>query len=153
MFAFRDIRRIEGSEIDLVLKRRSPADKSRGYVPAYIFAIVPHGTDTEAGFCDLRVGHNDNTFYGGNIGYGVHENFRGSHFAAKACLLMKELAVSHGMDHLIITCDPDNIASRKTCEYIGAALLEIFELPEWTELYKLGKRMKCRYRWEIGGES
>ena len=34
------------------------------------------------------------------------------------------------MEYVIITCDPDNWPSRKTCEWLGGELLEITELPE-----------------------
>jgi len=29
------------------------------------------------------------------------------HYAAKACIILKSLARKHGMDKLIITCNPD----------------------------------------------
>ncbi len=148
-FQFIDIDRIEGKEIDLVIKEKTPAEPAKNYVPSYTFNIVLHGTDIKAGGINLRVKHNDNTYYGGNIGYGVDEEHRGHHYASKACLLVKEAAIAHGLDYLIITCDPENIASRKTCEYLGAELLEIAMLPEDNEMYLEGKRIKCRYRWDL----
>jgi predicted acetyltransferase len=48
-----------------------------------------------------------------------------------------------------ITCDPDNIASRKTCELAGARLVEIVDLPEDTDMYREGMRQKCRYRIDV----
>ncbi|HPJ20918.1 MAG TPA: GNAT family N-acetyltransferase [Clostridia bacterium] len=149
MFYFRDVDKIKGDEIDLVVTARKPSDAEKGYVPSYQFSMVKSGTDIEVGRCDLRIGHNRNTFYGGNIGYGVHEEYRGNHFAAKACLMMRQLAREHGMEYLIITNSPDNIPSRKTCDYIGAEFIEIVELPPDNELYKEGYREKCRYRWNI----
>jgi len=42
----------------------------KGWVPAYHFAICnPNGI--KMGSCDLRIGHNDKLYYGGNIGYRV----------------------------------------------------------------------------------
>jgi len=148
-FRFSEMERIEGPELDLMVSKLCPANPQKGYVPAYRLRIMLHGTDTEVGLCDLRIGHNDNTYYGGNIGYGVYEEYRGNHYAAKACMLLKDLALEHGFDYLVITCDPGNIASRKTCEYLGSKLDGIFKLPEWTEMYKMGKRMKCRYIWHL----
>lgn len=153
MFYFRDIERIKGNEIDLVITTRNPADESKGYVPSYNFNMVLSGTVTEVGKCDLRIGHNRNTFYGGNIGYGVHAEYRGNHYAAKACLLMKELALEHGMDYLIITNSPENIPSRRTCEILDAKFEGIVDLPTDNELYKEGFRQKCRYLWTIGGDN
>lgn len=39
------------------------------------------------GYCDLRIGYNDNLYYGGHIGYGINEEYRGHHYDAKACEL------------------------------------------------------------------
>lgn len=149
MFEFKKIDRIVGKEIDLVLNELRPADPSKGYLPSYVFDITPHDTQEKAGLIDIRIGYNPNIHYGGNIGYSVFEEYRGQHYAAKACLLLKELAKHHGMESLIITCDPDNLPSRRTCEYIGAELLEIVELPEWTEMFRMGKKIKCRYRFDL----
>lgn len=95
------------------------------------------------------MGNNKNIYYGGNLGYGVFVEYRGNHYAAKACILVKDIARKHNHKSLIITCDPDNIPSRKTCEYIGAELLRIIDLPEWHESYQMGKRKKCQYRLNI----
>ncbi len=101
------------------------------------------------GVCDLRVGHNDNTYYGGNIGYTVFEEYRGHHYAAKACRLLFHLAKKHGMEHLTITCDPDNAPSYKTCEALGGKLLEVAALPTYNEMYALGKRQVRVYSFDL----
>ena len=44
------------------------------------------------------------------------------------------------MSKLYITCNPDNIPSRKTCEKLGLILEEIVDLPEDNEMYKEGER-------------
>lgn len=85
-----------------------------------------------------------------NIHYGKHiHKHRGHHYAGKACLLLFELAGKHGMDYLIITCNPDNHASRKTCEYAGGELLEIVELPEDNDMRESGESEKCIYRFQL----
>ncbi len=95
----------------------------------------------------MRVGYNDNTKYGGNIGYEVYEPFRGGkHYAGgEACKLLFRLAKKHQMKEIIITCSPENIASRKTCEYCGAELVGIIDVPEWHDLCKNGQRKTCQY--------
>lgn len=98
------------------------------------------------GTCDLRIGHNEKVYYGGNIGYRVSEQYRGHHYAGKACLLLFELAKRHDMEYLIITCNPDNYASRKTCEYAGGVLEKIVELPEDNDMRDNGETEKCIYR-------
>ena len=94
---------------------------------------LPDGT--QAGVCDLRIGHNEGVYYGGNIGYGVGEPHRGRHYAGKACLLLFQLAKKHGMDYLYITCNPENTASRKTCEYAGGVLEGVVDSREYYGLY------------------
>lgn len=99
------------------------------------------------GVCDLRIGYNQRVYYGGNIGYRIKEEYRGHHYAAKACLLLFKLAKEHGMKYLIITCNPDNYPSRKTCEYIGCRLVEIVELPADNDMRLTdGETEKCIYR-------
>lgn len=101
------------------------------------------------GQCDLRIGYNDNLYYGGHIGYTVFPEHRGNHYADKACLLLFQLAVKHNMEYLYITCNPDNYASRKTCEYAGGTLLEIAELPEGNDMRDNGEFEKCIYKFTL----
>ena len=142
---FFDTAFLRGKEIALKLVRTEEEDRERGWLPAYYFAICL-ADGTEVGNCELRVGYNVNTYYGGNIGYTVRPEHRGHRYAAKACGLLFLLARKHGMEYLIITCDPDNIASRKTCEYAGGSLEEIVDLPKDNEMYRAGARKKCIYR-------
>lgn len=128
MFVFFKPYNLKTDEIQLRLDRTAEGNTEKGWVPAYYFDICDL-KGTKMGFCDLRVGYTEGTYYGGNIGYTVYEEFRGHHYAGKACLLLFELAKKHGMKELIITCNPDNIASAKTCEYVGGELLETVELP------------------------
>ena len=149
---FFDTTFLENDEIKLCLQRTadvSDEDREKGWVPAYYFAIC--GKDgTELGVCDLRIGHNEKLYYGGNIGYRVHEEHRGHHYAAKACLLLFELAKKHDMGYVIITCNPDNYASAKTCEYAGCRLIEIVELPEDNDMrVEDGATEKCIYRIDL----
>lgn len=65
------------------------------------------------GAIDIRIGHNENTYYGGNIRYTINEEYRGNSYASKACKIIREVSIGHGMEKLIITCNPDNFPSRK----------------------------------------
>lgn len=144
MFWHTDI--LTDNEIQLCLQKTVDGDDEKGWLPAYHFAICDH-QGREMGTCDLRVGHNLNVYYGGNIGYRVREEYRGHHYAGKACHLLFKLAEKHGMDYLIITCNPDNYASRKTCEYVGCHLVEIVELPEDNGMrLEDGETEKCIYK-------
>ena len=75
--------------------------------------------------------------------------YRGHHYAEKACRLLFTLAKKHGLGYVIITCRPDNIPSRRTCERLGGELLEIAELPEDNEMRLKGLTDVCIFRFEL----
>ena len=146
---FLDTSFLENDEIQLCLQKTVDGNIEKEWLPAYHFAICDK-QGREMGVCDLRIGHNLKTYYGGNIGYRIHEAYRGHHYAGKACLLLFDLAKKHHMDHLIITCNPDNYASRRTCEYVGCHLIETVELPEDNNMrLEDGETEKCIYRIDL----
>ncbi|NLU26767.1 MAG: hypothetical protein GXX00_06410 [Hungateiclostridium thermocellum] len=49
----------------------------------------------------------------------------------------------------MITTSPDNIASRRTCEKLGAKLIRMARLPEWHDLYKDGHRFLYIFEWSL----
>ena len=142
---FFDTSFLVSDEIKLELEKTVPGN-DKGWVPAYHFLICDL-QGTPMGRCDLRIGHNENLYYGGNIGYRVEEPYRGRHYAGKACKLLFELAKKHDLEYVIITCNPDNLASRKTCEYVGGELLEIAEVPEDNDMrVNDGETEKCIFK-------
>ncbi len=145
---FFDTTFLKNDEIQLLLEKTAEGNEEKGWVPAYHFAICDL-EGTKMGTCDLRLGHNDKLYFGGNIGYRVEEQYRGHHYAGKACFLLFELAKKHELEYLIITCNPDNYSSRKTCEYAGGKLLEIAELPADSDMRERGMTEKCIYRFEL----
>ena len=146
---FLDTSDLKTEEIELRLEHTFSGDPVRNWVPAYYFDILDH-TGQKVGICDLRIGHNEGLYYGGNIGYAVDEPYRGHHFAAKACKLLFELARWHELGYLIITTQPTNQPSRRTCELLGGRLLEIAELPADNDLrVNDGHTHECIYRFEL----
>lgn len=153
MFPGVDVTSLENGEIRLVLEETTEADPVRDWLPACRFAICDL-SGVKMGTCDLRIGHNEGVYYGGNIGYQVEAPYRGHHYAGKACLLLFELAKQCGMEYLIITCSPDNLPSRRTCQWLGGELLEIAALPEDSDMRREdGETHKCIYRFPLRGES
>lgn len=145
---FFDTAFLKTEEITLRLERTAEGDPVRNWVPAYHFAIcAPDGT--RMGACDLRVGCNDNLYYGGHIGYRVEEPYRGHHYAEKACRLLFQLAKMHGMAYLYITCSPDNFPSARTCERAGGKLVEIAELPADSDMRRGGETHKRVYKFDL----
>lgn len=99
-----------------------------------------------AGGLWLRIGNSfDLETYLGHIGYNVFIPARGNHYAERSCRLLLGLARAHGIQRLWITCNPDNWASRRTCERLGCRLAQIVALPVDHPLYLRGDREKCRY--------
>lgn len=146
-----DVTDLFDSEIMLRLKRTCDANPSMEWLPAYYFDICfPDGT--EIGYCDLRIGYNNKVYIGGNIGYGIHEAYRGHHYSAKACLLLFKQAKKHGMDHLTISCQPENIASERNIQIAGGQFVEIAAIPEDSEMYKEGKRQVKIYYFDMTGK-
>ena len=116
-----------------------------GRVPTYRFEMRVDGQ--RVGTATLRVGSTEYIErYAGHIGYGVDYDHRGKHYAARTCALLFMLARCHGMTSLWITCNPENVASRRTCERVGGELVDIVDVPAEIDLYREGDRQKCRYR-------
>lgn len=139
---------LKDNEIQLILEKTADGNDKKKWVPAYYFAIC-NNKGIKMGTCDLRIGHNDKLYYGGNIGYRIYEKYRGNHYTGKACQLLFKLAKKHGLQYLIITCNPDNYASRKTCEYAGGGLLEITRIPEDNDMRDKGETRKCIYKFTL----
>jgi predicted acetyltransferase len=149
-FECKDPGELVDGDLTLVLVEKSPANPAKGCVPAYHFEMRRTGRPEKIGNVDLRVGDTYRLrMYGGHLAYGVNPEFRGHHYAARACRLLFPLARLHGMKELWITCNPDNVASRRTCELAGAVFVETVDLPEDIDLYQEGERQKCRYRSDL----
>lgn len=149
-FAFHDPGKLIDGELELILVDQVPARPLDNYVPAYRFNMRINGSETDIGQIDLRVGDSLHLrMYGGHIGYMVKPEYRGHHYASRACRLLYPLARSHGMQTLWITCNPDNYASRRTAELAGGQFVEIVVLPEDVDMYHEGERQKCRYRVDL----
>ncbi|MBU5593152.1 GNAT family N-acetyltransferase [Clostridium sp. MSJ-4] len=147
MFQFKDFDFLTDGEIDLKIEDKIPPNEKKGYVPAYKYRITMHNSNESIGNIDIRIGYNENTYYGGNIGYRIEEDYRGNNYAAKACKIIKQIAIAHGMDRLIITCNPNNFPSRMTCEKASLKLKEIVDLPLHNDMYQKGERQECIYEW------
>ena len=92
-------------------------------------------TNEYIGYCDLRLNHSLELYYYGNIGYRIEPAFRGNHYARRAATLLINLARGFGMQKLIITCNPDNEASRKTIEALNARYIKTVRVPFWHPLF------------------
>jgi predicted acetyltransferase len=150
LFRFLEPGELRDDEIVLRLVATQPAEPTKNWVPFYVFHITSAKTGSRVGEIHLRVGNTDHMrLYGGHVAYGVRPEFRGNHFAARALRLVMPLARRHGLTELWITCNPENVASRRTCELAGARFIEIVDLPPYVDMYQEGERQKCRYRLDL----
>ena len=177
-FQFRDPGVLVDGDLWLRLHGQLQGDARRGIVPEYVFDMVradsldgldrrdgtsrldrkdlldrPDKLDRPAtvmGRLSLRIGHTEHIeMYAGHIGYSVEPPYRGRRLAARSCLLILPLARGHGINPLWITCNPENAASRRTCEIIGSTLVETVPIPPSDPLYRWDTKRKCRYRVDL----
>jgi predicted acetyltransferase len=116
-------------------------------VPTFFLRMVFSPTGAAIGQINLRVGSTPHIErYAGHIGYSVYEAYRGQHYAARSVMLLVPLARRVGLDPLWITCDPENVASRRSLEIAGAELVEIVDVPKDCIIWQAGHPRKCRFR-------
>lgn len=63
--------------------------------------------------------------WGGQIGYAVRPSARGRGYATRALGMMLPVCADLGIDPVLVTCDTDNDASRRTIECNGGVLEDI----------------------------
>jgi len=144
---FINVPTLSDGEISLICTSKLPGNPEKKLVPMYCFAICKDGE--KIGDINLRIGYSDGLYYGGQIGYAVNEAHRGKNYAVRACKLLIPVAKAHGMTKLLITNNYTNIPSKRVCEKLGAKLVRLVRLPEWTDLYKDGQRYENIYEWDI----
>ena len=85
------------------------------YVPSDVFLAVRMSDDRVVGVIDYRYVLSDFLFkYGGSTGYTVRKDERRKGYATEMLRLVCEKARAHGDRFLIVTCDKENEASRRT---------------------------------------
>lgn len=143
---FHDPGRLVDGDLELVLIETIPSGPDKERVPEYRFEMRLIGSGATMGSVWLRTRCTERLKqYGGNLSYDVQEEYRGNRYAARSCRLLFPLALSHGLDSLLITCRPDNDASRRTSELIGATYVDTIETER--EPGEFGPT--CRYRLDL----
>ena len=148
---FIDPGELVAGELTLGLDSFNEARPEKNLVPWYRFRMIHTILSITMGNITLRLGDNEHIVkYAGHIGYNVDSQFRGHRYAARAVRMLLPHALLHGIEELWITCNPENIASRRTCEIAGGEMIEIVDIPPANPLYLAGERRKCRYRFYPG---
>lgn len=115
-------------KLKLVKKEYVDKNLPKGWQPYYIYEMVID--DKIVGKIVLREGTSEERYYDGHIGYTVDKKYQGHNYAYQATMLLKKEALLLGFDELIITCSPDNIASKKTILKLKAEYLETVVIPK-----------------------
>jgi len=140
----------EGGIVDLKERYRVSEMMAYDGIPTVYYDILRNSDKEKVGKIDLRLRNDGDMYYYGNIGYHILKDYRGHHYAYHACLLLFEIARKEfGMDELIITCSPDNIASYKTLKKLNGELIELAEVPKHHILYANGEKTKYIFRYKI----
>ena len=135
--------------IDLAPVYLGEPDSGMGFGETYDYIILPHGQRREAGRISLRLGESPCVYYFGHIGYPVDPPFRGRHYARRACVLLRPMIEAAGKSSVVITTDPDNTPSRRTCEGLGCVLERVVDGPREIRSRWEISEVKCRYIWRM----
>lgn len=73
---------------------------------------------------------------GGHIGYGVVSEHRGKGYASEMLKQTLSIALQHGLERVLITCDEDNVASAKVIEKNGGIFESFFDPMDGTSKKK-----------------
>lgn len=144
-FAFRDPPAMQEGELSLGLIARQSAAESIWQVPAYIFQMRLAPDSIPVGRISFRTEDSEwITVYAGHIGYSVEAPYRGRRFAERSCRLLLPFVRVHRRE-IWITCGPDNPASRRTIERLGAQFIETVDVPPEYPMPEGAIRQRCRY--------
>ena len=138
---------ISNDELELRLVDVYPSTK--GAIPFYWWNVYLKSKDVKIGSISFRIGHNYHSYYNGNIGYEIDEEYQGNNYAYKACKMLMDVAIYHQMDKIYFSCTYDNIASYKTIEKLGGKLIEEITPPKDYIYYFVGIKPHKIYELEI----
>ncbi len=122
-------------------------DESYFEVPTILFDIYVEAIDRVVGRVEYRHEEKQDLKYYGNIGYVVYVPYRGQNYAYKATKQLIEILKQRieGLYEIYITCNPDNIPSKKTIEKLDAKYIGRTDVDKSHELYRLGDKQKDIY--------
>ncbi len=152
MFFFRPQPAFTDGVIDLIQIRDWFADEEMRFGEEFTWRIALHGKRAEIGRINLRLGESPCVYCFGHIGYHIDPPYRGHHYARRACQLIAPVIRRYGKESVVITCDPDNTATRKTCEGLGCELERIITVSDWIRRRWSISMVKCRYIWHPSQE-
>ena len=135
--------------IDLIPIHIGIPNKELGFGHEQVWRITIHNERHEIGQLSYRTGESPCVYYFGHIGYHIDPPYRGHHYAYRACKMIENEIRQSGKTSVIITCDPDNMPSRKTCVRLGCLFERVAQVPE--DIYNKYEisHTKCRFIWRV----
>jgi predicted acetyltransferase len=107
--------------IDRLRGMEEPCRVEAGFVPQSVFWLVDD--DTYVGCLSLRHALTDELRrMGGHIGYDIRPTFRRRGYGTRTLALGLDEARRIGLERVLLTCDKDNLASRRVIERNGGVL-------------------------------
>jgi predicted acetyltransferase len=140
-----DVKIIDERFADFVTRVLSWADRANpgvGLVPETVYWLIEN--DEYIGRVSIRHELTDNLLkYGGHIGYEIRPSKRKRGYGKEILRLALEKAKDLGLTRALVTCDEDNIGSKKIIEHNGGVLEDAVSVNGQTA-------KKLRYWIEIG---
>jgi len=97
-----------------------------GKVRSETYFLMQEGQPRILGAIDIRMELNEYLFnYGGNIGYGIRPTERRKGYATLMLKLALDICRQRNLRKVLVTCDADNVGSRRTIEKNGGILENI----------------------------
>ena len=135
--------------LTLRVSRRDERDEKCGIVDSYSFDIYETASKQYAGYISIRIGESPELYYLGHIGYRIEKPFRGHGYACRACRMLIPFLQRIRVNDLIITADPTNYPSVKTCLRLKCVFEQTVPVPEIYRPVCSGSLEKSRFIWQI----
>ena len=117
------IRKKDYHDFEAYIDSLEEKDESNGRVPDSTFFCLDTDINTFVGAVNIRHYLNESLLLnGGHIGDGVRPSRRGEGIATKMIAMALEECKKLGLEKVLMVCDKDNIASRRTIEKNGGIL-------------------------------
>jgi predicted acetyltransferase len=149
-FPFSDIPSdLESGPVVLSFEKIVTPESDGELVPFYHFKITCRD-GTIVGHINFRVGDTRHIrLCAGHIGFEILPQHRRHSYSLHACRALAPFIRKH-YERVILTVDPDNVASTRTIEKLGARFVDEIEVPPDDPSYAGGARRKRRYEWTLG---
>ncbi len=139
---------LRAGPIRLCLEKRVPVKPGGQLVPFYSFGIYDQHR-IRVGHIIFKVGDTRHVILCvGHIGYAIAPEHRGKQYAFFSCQAIGPF-VRQFKSAVILTCDPENVASQCVIEKLEAQFLGEIQVPRDDPCYSGGARRKRRYLWQL----